>query len=71
MAWSKDIISDGENGLLVPEDSSALRKAIQNLFADESLRHKLGANARKTILKNNSMENATSNEYAVYQKLAK
>jgi len=67
----RDIISDGENGLLVPEDSSALRKAIQNLFADESLRHKLGANARKTILKNNSMEHATSNEYAVYQQIAK
>lgn len=42
-----DIISDKENGLLVPpEDPVALSSAIVKLATDEQLRQKLGANAR-------------------------
>ena len=64
-----NIISNGKNGLLIPEKSSALRKSIQTLLADKSLCQRLGKNARKNILKNNSIENAVTKEYSVYKKL--
>ena len=64
-----EIISNGQNGLLVPEDAVELRTAIQNLFSDAALCHTLGANAREYIIKNNSLEHAVPEEYAVYQQL--
>jgi glycosyltransferase involved in cell wall biosynthesis len=46
-----DIITDGENGLLVePGDPAALARAIERLAADESLRARLGAGARRTVI---------------------
>jgi glycosyltransferase involved in cell wall biosynthesis len=40
-------VTDGENGLLVPEgDPEALKRALERLLADEGLRAKLGHNAR-------------------------
>ncbi len=40
-------VTDGENGLLVPEgDPEALKRAIERLLGDEDLRIKLGRNAR-------------------------
>ncbi len=46
-----DIITDGENGLLVePGDSAALARAIERLAGDESLRTRLGAGARRTVI---------------------
>ena len=46
-----DIITDGENGLLVePGDADALARAIERLAADESLRAHLGAEARRTVI---------------------
>ena len=46
-----DIITDGENGLLVePGDANALALAIERLAADESLRERLGAGARRAVI---------------------
>jgi glycosyltransferase involved in cell wall biosynthesis len=46
-----DIITDGENGLLVePGDAVALARAIERLAVDESLRARLGAGARRTVI---------------------
>lgn len=40
-------ITDGENGLLVPEgDSEALKRALERLLGDGGLRERLGKNAR-------------------------
>jgi glycosyltransferase involved in cell wall biosynthesis len=45
-----EVISDGENGLLVPaRDQQALTAAIERLVRDRSLRQRLGAAARRTI----------------------
>lgn len=63
----RNIISDGINGLLVSEDASELQRAMHNLLEDATFRQKLGTNARKTILKNNSMQQAIDKEYAIYQ----
>ncbi len=44
----KDLIVDGENGILVPvRDKDALKKAILQLLKDPSYADKLGANATK------------------------
>lgn len=44
----KDIIQNGQNGLLVPEgDIAALAKAMETILRDESLRSKMSAEARK------------------------
>ena len=46
-----DIITDGENGLLVePGDADALARAIERLAKDESLRGRLGTEARRTVI---------------------
>jgi glycogen(starch) synthase len=43
-----DVIEDGSNGLLVPPgDPEALARAIDRLFADRALAHRLSAEARK------------------------
>ena len=48
-----DVITDGENGLLVsPNDRAALAAAINRLANDESLRWRLGKVARQTVLEN-------------------
>jgi len=65
----REIIHHNKNGLLAPEDASALRAAIQNPLADKTLRQKLGTNAYKYILNNNSMEKAVAKEYAIYRKI--
>jgi glycosyltransferase involved in cell wall biosynthesis len=44
----RDLVVDGETGLLVePGDVAALRAALTRLLDDPELRHRLGANARR------------------------
>lgn len=46
-----DVIRDDQNGLLVePGDASALARAIDRLAMDESLRARLGAAGRQTVI---------------------
>lgn len=48
MGGLRDIVVDGETGLLVPaEDREALAAAMQRLIGDEGLRERLGAAARR------------------------
>ena len=45
-----DVITDGENGLLVPpEDPKAFAKAVLKLVNDKKLRRKLGKNGKKFV----------------------
>ena len=46
----RDLVDDGETGLLVPpRDVQALRAALERLLADPELRRRLGANAREQV----------------------
>lgn len=48
-----DVLTNGENGLLVPpNDSAALAAAIEKLANDEGLRLRLGRAARQTVMEN-------------------
>ena len=53
----KDIIIDGENGILVPpRNPEKLADAILTILNDRTLRQKIGQNARELILKKYSWE---------------
>ena len=57
MGQIKDVIRDGDNGLLVPAgDDTALADAIIKLIEDVPLRTRLGEQARKDAVKNHSWE---------------
>src|SRR5208283_4745149 len=65
---NRDIISSNVNGMLVPPGSpEGMAKMITLLWADESLRKKLGSNARETILKKYTWDIITNNFVDVYE----
>jgi glycosyltransferase involved in cell wall biosynthesis len=69
---NRDLISNGENGLLVPpKDSKKMAEAIITLLEDEKLMERLGKNARKTIVENYTW-NAVFNKFLkCYESLAR
>ena len=47
----EEVITEGENGLLVPiGDTAALADAILRLLADPPLRHKMGVASKEKVL---------------------
>ncbi len=64
----KELIDDGDNGLLVPsQDYKALSAAILKLIEDKSLREKLSSNARKKALNSFSIEDSVKKTITVYR----
>ena len=56
----RDLVVDGETGLLVPpNDPAALRTALERLLGDAGLRNRLGAAARERAAEHLSWERAT------------
>jgi glycosyltransferase involved in cell wall biosynthesis len=48
----RDMVEDGESGLLVsPGDSAGLASALKNVLADSGLRARLGANGKERVLR--------------------
>lgn len=59
VAGIPDVVTDGVNGLLVPPgDVAALRTALCRLVADDTLRTRLGAAARATVLAGHGWDTA-------------
>ncbi len=50
------MVKDGETGLLIHPDGSALKEALQRLIADPSLRRHLGQTARQWVLERFGLE---------------
>jgi len=66
-----ELVHDGENGLLVPpHDGAALAQALARLLADEGLRSRLGASARKTVEAQYSTQAVCGRLAAIYNDLA-
>ena len=67
----KDIIEDGENGLMVPEgDVPALAEAMKSLMSNESLRRKMGTEAMR-IKEKYSEEAVMGRWLRLFEKLTK
>jgi glycosyltransferase involved in cell wall biosynthesis len=63
-----DLVRDEETGLLVPpRDVPALREALKRLLADDELRSRLGANARRRAEEELSWDRVTDRTLAAYE----
>jgi glycosyltransferase involved in cell wall biosynthesis len=63
----KDLVQDGETGIVVPpRDPAALRAALQRLLADPQLRRRLGAAGRERARQRFSWDSVTDATLAAY-----
>jgi glycosyltransferase involved in cell wall biosynthesis len=66
----RDVVRDGENGLLVPLRSpSSIVEAVERLFGDESLRARLGTAARREATERYTWERVAAPVLEVYERL--
>lgn len=66
---SREVIRNGETGILAGTDSASLKGALQRLLGDQALRAKLGEAARREILEKYSFEKILAQELSVYNTL--
>jgi glycosyltransferase involved in cell wall biosynthesis len=63
----RDLVVDGETGIVVPpRDPAALRAALERLLADRELRRRLGAAGRERARERFSWEKVTDATVAAY-----
>lgn len=66
-----ELARDGETALVVPaQDSAALKRALERLLADESLRQNLGAAARRHAAASFSYEGMIGRMEAIYRQVS-
>ncbi|MCA9893384.1 MAG: glycosyltransferase family 4 protein [Anaerolineae bacterium] len=66
----REIVTDGENGLLVaPDDFEQLVAAAQRLIDDADLRRKMGENGRKKAAAEYSLQHVVDSTFALYEAL--
>ncbi len=66
----REIVRDGENGLLVPiRDSRALADALETLIDSEDLRRRMGARSRDIAVTGFAVERIIAQTLAVYERL--
>ncbi|MFC1824169.1 glycosyltransferase family 4 protein [Thermodesulfobacteriota bacterium] len=66
----REIITHNQNGLLCGINADSINRAIVTLMEDESLRLRLGTQAREFILENCNLEKILKKEYSLYSLLA-
>ncbi len=67
---TREIISDGVNGLLCRPEPGALREAMATLLRDPALRARLGAEARRTAERDFALDAVVEKEQALLAELA-
>lgn len=65
----REVIHDGENGLLCRADVASIRAAVERLLRDEALRRRLGKNARRAVVRNCSLKAVVTKECHLIQEL--
>jgi glycosyltransferase involved in cell wall biosynthesis len=67
----RDLVVDGETGIVVPpRDPAALRAALERLLADRELRHRLGAAGRERARRHFSWDAVTDATLSAYAEAA-
>lgn len=62
------IITDGQNGYLVPmRNQEAITKRIEDLFDDSRLRNRIGTNGREYVIDKHSWDTFVSSLYDIYK----
>jgi len=65
----REVIKDGENGILCDTEPNSIRQAITHLMENEKLKERLGENARKTIEQRFSLTKLVDKELELYGQL--
>lgn len=66
----REIVRDGDNGLLVPvKDAVSLAAALKKLIINNKLRYKLGARGRERVIEEFAMEKVVEETLMVYREL--
>ena len=65
----RELIVDGENGLLCEPDAPSIRQTIERVLGDSALRTRLGKNARRYVEQHFALERAVDLEMAVLNAL--
>jgi glycosyltransferase involved in cell wall biosynthesis len=66
----RDLVADGENGILVPiKDPRALADALEKLARDPSLRAEMGRNGRARVERDFAVETITRKTLELYREL--
>lgn len=63
----REAVTHGETGMLCNPDQESIRKGLQTLLADESLRQRLGAAAREHARRHWTLDHASELEWAILQ----
>jgi glycosyltransferase involved in cell wall biosynthesis len=67
----REIVRDGDNGILVPiRDSVALTAALKKLIDDPSLRCKMGSRGRDIVIERFSIDKVVADTMTIYEKFA-
>ncbi|WP_263821272.1 glycosyltransferase family 4 protein [Salinibacter sp.] len=70
MPGCREIVRDGENGILVPpRDGRAVAEAVRRLVRDGDLRRHMGERGRKRVRREFSIEHVVASTVEVYRKL--
>lgn len=69
ISGTREVIEDGENGILYDTDSNSIRQAITRLMKDEGLKKRLGEGARRTIVENYSLDCLVEKELELMEQL--
>ena len=68
MPGCREVVRDGENGLLVPvRDAAALANAMRTLILDAPRRRRMGANGRALVEANFAEEGVIQETLEVYR----
>ena len=65
----RELLHSGENGLLCGTGPEAIRSALQKLLTDPELRNTLGANARRFVERNFSLDKIIEQEISTYREV--